>query len=51
MQLRVGGILESRPYGLHRTGVGVCLNELECVAFASSRNFTLGSTPREGPGA
>ena len=35
-------------YGLHRTGVGVCSNELECVAFASSRNFTCGSTPREG---
>ena len=34
--------------GLHRTGAGVCSNELECVAFASSRNFTRGSTPREG---
>ena len=32
-------------YGLHRTGVGVSSNEPECVAFASSRNFTLGSTP------
>ena len=27
-------------YSLHRTGVGVCSNELECVAFASSRDFT-----------
>ena len=27
-------------YSLYRTGVGVCLNELECIAFASSRNFT-----------
>ena len=35
-------------YSLHRTGVGVCSNELECVAFASSRNFTRGSTPQEG---
>ena len=35
-------------YSLHRTGVGVCSNEPECVAFASSRNFTRGSTPREG---
>ena len=34
-------------YGLHGTGVGVCSNEPECVAFASSRNFTRGSTPRE----
>ena len=32
-------------YSLHRTGVGVCWNELECVAFASSRIFMLGSTP------
>ena len=37
-----------RGPGLHRTGVGVCLNESECVAFASSRNFTWGSTPRKG---
>ena len=29
--------------------MGVCSNELECVAFASSRNFTRGSTSREGP--
>ena len=35
-------------YGLHRSGVDVCSNEPECVAFASSRNFTRGSTPREG---
>ncbi len=35
-------------YSLHRTGVGVCSNELLCVAFASSRNFTRGSTPRIG---
>ena len=35
-------------YGLHRTGVGVCSNELEFVAFVASRNFTRGSTPREG---
>ena len=35
-------------YSLHRTGVGMCSNEQECVAFASSRNFTRGSTPREG---
>ena len=34
-------------YSLHRTGVGVCSNALECVAFASSRNFRRGSTPRE----
>ena len=32
-------------YSLLRTGLGVCSNELECVAFASSRNFTQGSTP------
>ena len=31
-------------YSLHRTGVGVCLNELEGVPFASSKN----SVPREG---
>ena len=35
-------------YSLHGTGVGVCLNKLECAAFASSRNFTRGSTPRKG---
>ena len=35
-------------YSLHRTGVGMCSNEQECVAFASSRNFTRGSTPRKG---
>ena len=35
-------------YSLHRTGAGVCSNELQCVAFASSRNFTRASTPREG---
>ena len=35
-------------YSLHGTGVGVCSNELECVAFASSRNFTRGLTHREG---
>ena len=34
-------------YSLHRTGVGVCLNALECVAFASLRNFTPWSTHRE----
>ena len=28
--------------------MGVCSNEVECVAFASSRNFTRGSTLREG---
>ena len=38
-------------YGLHRTGVGVCSNEPECVAFASSRNFTLGRPLERGPGA
>ena len=26
----------------------MCSNELQCVAFASSRNFTRGSIPREG---
>ena len=35
-------------YSLHKTGVGVCSNKPECVAFVSSRNFTRGSTPREG---
>ncbi len=35
-------------YGLHRTCAGVCSNERECVAFASSRNFTRGSTSRKG---
>ena len=35
-------------YSLHGTGAGVCSNELQCVAFASSRNFTRGSIPREG---
>ena len=30
-------------YGLHRTDVGVCSNEPECVASASSRNFARGS--------
>ena len=28
--------------------MGVCSNELQCVAFASSRNFTRGSIPRKG---
>ena len=32
---------------LHGAGVGVCSNELEGVGFASSRNFTRGSVPRE----
>ena len=35
-------------YSLLRTGLGVCSNKLECVTFASSRNFKQGSTPREG---
>ena len=35
-------------YGLHSIGEGVCSNELECVAFAPSRNFKCGSTPQEG---
>ena len=35
-------------YDLHGTGAGVCSNELQCVAFASSRNFKRGSTSREG---
>ena len=35
-------------YDLHRTGVGVCSNELQCVAFASSRNFTQESSHRDG---
>ena len=34
-------------YSLNKTGVGVCSNKLECVAFASSRNFTRGLTSRE----
>ena len=38
---------DNDAYSLHGTGVGVCSNELECVAFASTRNFTRGSTPRE----
>ena len=32
-------------YSLHQAGVGVCSNELEGVAFASSRNFMRGSVP------
>ena len=28
--------------------MGVCSNELQCVAFASSRNYTRGSIPQEG---
>ena len=39
---------DNDTHGLYRTGVCVCLNELECVTFASSRIFAL-STPREGP--
>ena len=35
-------------YSQHRTSVGVCSNELEGVAFASSRNFMRESVPREG---
>ena len=38
-------------YSLHGTGVGVCSNELECAAFASSRNFTGGRPLERGPGA
>ena len=38
-------VKDNDAYGLHRTGVGVCLNELERVAFASLRNFRRGSTP------
>ena len=29
--------------------MGVCSNELECVAFASSRNFTRGRPLERGP--
>ena len=32
-------------YSLHGTGAGVCSNELQCVASASSRNFTCGLIP------
>ena len=35
-------------YGAHRTGMSLCSNEQECVACASSRNFTRQSNPREG---
>ena len=35
-------------YSVHRTGMGVCSNEQECVACALSRNFTRGLTPEEG---
>ena len=38
-------------YSLHRTGVGVCSNELKCVAFASSKNFTRGRPLEREPGA
>ena len=34
-------------YSPYRTGAGVCSNELECVAFVSSRNLTRRSTPGE----
>ena len=33
-----------------RIGVGVCSNELESVAFASSRNFTWGRSLERVPG-
>ena len=36
------------PYSLHGAGVSVCSNELKGIAFASLRNFTRGSIPREG---
>ena len=32
-------------YSVDRTGVGVCLNELDGVVFASSGNFTQGLVP------
>ena len=35
-------------YSLRRTGAGVCLNKLERVAFASSRNFPGGVDPLRG---
>ena len=38
-------------YILHRTGVGVCSNKLECVAFASSRNYAPGRPIERGSGA
>ena len=34
-------------YSLHRTGVGMCSNELEGAVFASPRNFTRELVPRE----
>ena len=39
---------DDNAYSLHRTGVGVCLNEMECVVFASSRKFTRGVDPSRG---
>ena len=45
-----GSVAESDDmYSLHRVGVGVCSNEREGVAFASSRNFMRGgSVTQEG---
>ena len=42
---------DANAYGLHRTGVGMCLNELECVAFASSRNLRWGRPLERALGA
>ena len=36
-------------YSIHRTSMGVCSNDLESVAFASSRNFTRGWSLERGP--
>ena len=39
----IGSVVEgNNPYSLHRNGVGVCLNKLESVAYASLRNFMRG---------
>ena len=43
-----GSVVEDdNMYSLHGAGVSVCTNELEGLAFASSRKFTWGSVPRE----
>ena len=35
-------------YSLHETGLGMCSNNLEGVAFASLRNFTRGAVSQGG---
>ena len=44
-----GSVAGRRPVQ-HGAGVGVCSNELEGVAFASSRNFTRGRSLERRPG-